>query len=90
MKFRKHALLCALVFLCTVFSTLPAVYAEEHETGFPGPSAATDLSLSVPSGPTRSVPLSNTPIKPAQYNGDVRDLPPEYAHSFIHFNNELD
>jgi len=91
MIFRKHAWVSALVFLCTILSAGVSVWAEDDDgtgssLGFAAlPSAVADQFAGV-----KSVPFSATPIEPAQYNGDVRDLPPDYTvRDYYHHWNEF-
>src|SRR4051812_15756188 len=88
--FRKHALLCALAFVCTLASSAKPVWAGDEEDARLELYAATFAAQSAPSGDVQSMPLSVDPIEPAQYNGDVRDLPrlelPDYYHNW----NELE
>ncbi|MBS0569836.1 MAG: hypothetical protein JSS28_04470, partial [Proteobacteria bacterium] len=87
MLFRNHALIAAMAVLCTMFCAMPA-HAEDDGDG--GVYVQHSISgSSVSTTPIRSVPLSAQVIYPAQYNGDVRDLPPVYTPPEYHTLNDF-
>jgi hypothetical protein len=93
MKFRNHAFVCALAFLCTLLSAAPtSARAEEDDGLLITPTTAADVAeAKQDAGSTAvTVPFIDSAIVPAEYNGDVRDLPPEYARSFFHMMNEFE
>jgi hypothetical protein len=96
MIFRKHhAAFGALEFFCTVLAAMaPAALRAEADDGsmrqlIPVSAGQSRQAQAAEAGETMTVPLSSTDIVPAQYNGDVRDLPQISYPTYYHFLNEF-
>ncbi len=89
---RDSSLAGVVAFLCAVFaaSITPSVAADGNDD-YDVPAPAPAYAEAPSSGATLSVPLGTNAILPAEYNGDVRDLPPEYApRDYFHHWNEFE
>ncbi len=88
MSFGNRAWLSAVMFVCALLSAAVSARAEdddENSVQF----AALPSDLAQAAG-IQTVPFSNEPIEPAQYNGDVRDLPADFTpRDYLHHWNEF-
>jgi hypothetical protein len=94
MIFRNHALVSALAFLCTILSATTLAWAEDESEServvVPLTQQQVEQAQKVQATVTTTVPLSTTKIVPAEYNGDVRDLPQVTGPQRMHTWNEFE
>ena len=94
MSFRyRSCLMAALAVFCVLLCTSASIRAEDD--GNEGhvvirPTAADMVSMQAADAQTvQTVPLSTQGIAPAEFNGDVRDLPPVLVPRYLHAWNEF-
>ena len=93
MKFRYRAWVGALVFACTLVSGQLAAWADNDGDGdqeFVVQTLSLQQLQAAAAQSPKTVPFSSTPIVPTEYNGDVRDLPPDWRpRDYLHHWNEF-